>query len=407
MNCKLTISILASNRKDTLPRTLESIKPILDNVSSELIVTDTGCDEELVSHIRKYTDKIIKYTWNDDFSEARNVGLNAAQGEWFMFIDDDEWFEDVTPIIEFFNKEDDGTYNKLQYMVRNYHTRDGEKWSEMMVDRGFRTGDGVKFIEPVHEHVNINGGTVKRFYCFAHHYGYAFNSLEEKKKHSMRNIPLIKKQLETNLTDSRMYAQLLQEYNSIEEYEKAFAYAEMALECVDFENKSNRRHISGFLAEKVFATQQMGDMKGAIKYAYEALEYKDLSNTGKAYIYMYLNGACMENGDKDNALYYGEKYLRTMDFLNENKNIRYDEETVLVGEVFNEEIFFKVFYIALETAAMKQDEEICLYIMSHADPNRKIQYLDNGLWILDLAKLMLKSEHKELYGDTFKMFMKK
>ena len=120
MNCKLTISILASNRKDTLPRTLESIKPILDNVSSELIVTDTGCDKELISHIRKYTDKIIKYTWNDDFSEARNVGLNAAQGEWFMFIDDDEWFEDATPIIEFFNKEDDGTYNKLQYMVRNY-----------------------------------------------------------------------------------------------------------------------------------------------------------------------------------------------------------------------------------------------------------------------------------------------
>ena len=47
----LTISILASNRKDTLPKTLESIKPILDNVSSELIVTDTGCDEELLQVI--------------------------------------------------------------------------------------------------------------------------------------------------------------------------------------------------------------------------------------------------------------------------------------------------------------------------------------------------------------------
>lgn len=31
---KLTISILASNRKDTLPKTLESVKPILDNDST-------------------------------------------------------------------------------------------------------------------------------------------------------------------------------------------------------------------------------------------------------------------------------------------------------------------------------------------------------------------------------------
>lgn len=407
MNCKLTISILASNRKDTLPKTLESIKPILDNVSSELIVTDTGCDEELVSYIRKYTDKIIKYTWNNDFSEARNVGLKEAKGEWFMFIDDDEWFEDTTPIIEFFNKEDDGTYNKLQYIVHNYHTRDGEIWTEMVVDRGFRTGDGVKFIEPVHEHVNIRGGNVKRFYCFVHHCGYVFESEEDKKKHAMRNIPLVKKQLETDLTDARVYAQLLQEYNCMEDYEKAFAYAELALGCVDFANKSNSRHISGFLAEKVFATQQMGDMDAAVRYAYEALEYENLSNTGKAYIYMYLNGACMECGDKDKALYYGEKYFRTIDYLNENRDIIFDEGTVLVGEVFCKETMFKVFYITLETAAIKQDEETCLYVMSHAEPNRKIKYLDNGLWLSDLAKLMLKSEHKEMYGDTLKMFMKK
>ena len=49
---KLTISILASNRKDTLPKTLESLKPILDNVSSELIVVDTGCDEDLLEIVR-------------------------------------------------------------------------------------------------------------------------------------------------------------------------------------------------------------------------------------------------------------------------------------------------------------------------------------------------------------------
>ena len=82
---KLTISVLASNRKDTLPKTLQSIKPILDNVSSELIVTDTGCDEELLAVIREYTDKIVKFEWCKDFSKARNVSVKMAQGQWYMF----------------------------------------------------------------------------------------------------------------------------------------------------------------------------------------------------------------------------------------------------------------------------------------------------------------------------------
>ena len=87
----LTISLLASNRKDTLPKTLASLKPLMDKVSSELIVVDTGCDEDLLEVVRKYTDKIIKFTWCNDFSKARNVGIENAQGDWFMFIDDDEW----------------------------------------------------------------------------------------------------------------------------------------------------------------------------------------------------------------------------------------------------------------------------------------------------------------------------
>lgn len=406
MNCKLTISILASNRKNTLPKTLKSIKPILDNVSSELIVTDTGCDEELLEEIKRYTDKIIKYTWNNDFSEARNVGLKIAQGEWFMFVDDDEWFEDVTPVIEFFNNEDDSIYNRLQYRVRNYNTKDGKRWSEVLVDRGFRTGDGVEFVEPVHEHVNIIGGKVKRLSCFVHHFGYVFENDEEKRKHAMRNIPLVKKQLKRDLTDSRVYAQIIQEYNCIGEYQKALTYAEMGLRCVDYNEESNIRHISGFLAEKVFVAQQLGDMETATKYANEALEYNDLSNIGKAYIYMYLNGASMEKGEKEMALHYGKGFFEIMDYIKENSEVKYDEETVLIGEVFDEDTYFKVFYISLEVAATKQDEESCMFIMSHADRTKKVKYLDNGLWITDLAKMMLKSKHQEKYADTLQMLMK-
>ena len=58
---KLTISILVSNRKDTVPKCLESLRPLFDNVDCELIITDTGCDDDLVEFMRQYTDNIVKF----------------------------------------------------------------------------------------------------------------------------------------------------------------------------------------------------------------------------------------------------------------------------------------------------------------------------------------------------------
>ena len=42
----LTISILISNRLDTVRKCLDSIKPLLEQVPSELILVDTGCGEQ-------------------------------------------------------------------------------------------------------------------------------------------------------------------------------------------------------------------------------------------------------------------------------------------------------------------------------------------------------------------------
>ena len=39
----LTISILISNRPDTVRKCLDSIRPLLEGVPSELILVDTGC----------------------------------------------------------------------------------------------------------------------------------------------------------------------------------------------------------------------------------------------------------------------------------------------------------------------------------------------------------------------------
>ena len=96
MNIQLSISLLASDRPAALERCLDSLRPLLMQVPSELIVIATGTDEKVREIASRYTDLIIPFVWCNDFSAARNTGLKMARGEWFMFLDDDEWFEDTT-----------------------------------------------------------------------------------------------------------------------------------------------------------------------------------------------------------------------------------------------------------------------------------------------------------------------
>ena len=69
----LSISMLASNRKDTIRRALDSLKPIMEQIPCELILVDTSTDPEVPPILQEYTDKIIKFKWINDFSAARNM----------------------------------------------------------------------------------------------------------------------------------------------------------------------------------------------------------------------------------------------------------------------------------------------------------------------------------------------
>ena len=120
MNIQLSISLLASNRAASLERCLDSLRPLLMQVPSELIIVFTGTDEKVKEIASRYTDKVLPFTWCDNFSAARNVGLWAAKGEWFMYIDDDEWFEDVTEIRDFFLSGEYRGFGSACYIQKNY-----------------------------------------------------------------------------------------------------------------------------------------------------------------------------------------------------------------------------------------------------------------------------------------------
>ncbi len=219
----LSISLLVSNRLDTIRKCMESIRPILERIPSELIAVDTvesGKSDGSIDVVREYTEKIVPFTWCGDFAAARNAGLEMAQGEWFMYIDDDEWLEDPSPIIDFFETGIYKHYNYAVYTVRNYTDPEGSRWADTLQGRLFPIHKDTRFVGKIHEMVLLEE-PVYKLPCYAHHYGYVFRTQADKEKHIQRNLELLLGEYREDKGNCRIAAHLIQEYEGSGRFEES------------------------------------------------------------------------------------------------------------------------------------------------------------------------------------------
>lgn len=218
----LSISLLCSGRKKTTRKCLDSLRRIMDEIPSELIIVDTGCDDDTHDILLEYADRVIPFVWCRDFSRARNVGLKAAKGEWFLYIDDDEWFEDVTELVDFFQSGDYRNYAMANYIQRNYADYEERRYSDCWVSRMARITGELQFESSIHEYLAPIYGECKLIHTYVKHFGYIFDSPEEKYRHSQRNISLLLEMIRKERGNSRWWMQLAQEYRAIDENAKLY-----------------------------------------------------------------------------------------------------------------------------------------------------------------------------------------
>lgn len=214
----LTITMLVSDREDTIEKCLESLSSLRKAVPNELIVVDTAGNEKCMEVVHRYTDKVVRFKWCDDFAAARNAGLKKAKGQWVMFLDDDEWFEDTGELEEFFQTGLYLKYKTAVYVVRNYLNKAGTEWLDSQAMRMTKLEQTTRFVGKIHERIVPMEAPV--YYCkdYVHHYGYVYESKEEQMEHIWRNIqPLlaIRKKQPDNYHAA---AQLVQEYMRANDY---------------------------------------------------------------------------------------------------------------------------------------------------------------------------------------------
>ncbi len=324
MNIQLSISLLASNRAASLERCLDSLRPLLMQIPSELIVVFTGTDEKVKEIAGRYTDKIIPFTWCDNFSAARNVGLWAAKGEWFMYIDDDEWFEDVTEIRDFFLSGEYRSFGSACYIQKNYIQWDGIQYTDYHAFRMTRIVPGMAFQNVVHEELVPRTMPCKYFNSYVNHYGYIRDAGDGTPEKPLRNIPLLLRNIEECPSYTKNYIQITQEYIIVKNYEKAEEYCRKGRElCMEYEDK----YYQGWLqANLLYILCVKKEYEKAEQEALLILEREHPWELVRLNIYETLLAIYTHRGTHKEILRYGAKLEDALAYMDEHPEL-WQEQT--------------------------------------------------------------------------------
>ena len=82
----ISLCMIVKDEEAVLDRCLNSVKAAMD----EIVIVDTGSADRTKEIARKYTDKIFDFSWQDDFSAARNFAFEKGQMDYLMWLDADD-----------------------------------------------------------------------------------------------------------------------------------------------------------------------------------------------------------------------------------------------------------------------------------------------------------------------------
>jgi len=352
----LSISLMSNGKKNTVRKCLDSLVPIMKAVPSELIIVDTGCDETTAAILREYTENIVPFAWCNDFSKARNAGLMKASGEWFMYIDDDEWFPDASVIIDFFVSGEYKKYGYANYIVRNYKDYEESTYQDDWVGRLVKLCEDTRFVSPIHEYLFPIEGKCKLLNCYVKHFGYVFESEEEKLAHSQRNISLLKNVLEKEPDTIRWWTQLAQEYFVIKDYDK------LKKLCVDgieyFKNRDTNVANSErgtFYLGLIMSSLAERDLAAADKYFKQAIA--DKRNTGVCNAMLYARIAEMYFNQKryEECRYCCVEYIKLYDVLNGDEDAIFFQGALFTYDVCKMDVRNNVYSFYIKCCLLDRD----------------------------------------------------
>lgn len=200
-----------------LPACLLSLAGQVD----EVIVVDTGSSDASREIARDHGARVLDFPWCNDFSAARNWGLDAARADWILYIDADERLT-VPPGRHLC----DGLY-RSGAVVAALLFRPRPRWTPYRELRLFRNDARIRFRGAIHETIRPALESLPEFHdpgildspATLVHFGYEG---DQTRKH-LRNLPLLQEAVRREPLRFYFSAHLAEVLNGLGRREEALA----------------------------------------------------------------------------------------------------------------------------------------------------------------------------------------
>lgn len=339
---QLTISLLISNRMETVSRCLDSLRPIMEAISCELILIDTSKNSQIHDLLLQYTNLVYEFQWCNDFAKARNEGLKRAHGEWFLFLDDDEWFEEVGALIDFFQTGEYRAYGYAFYPVRNFKDKECIYYDDCWLARMFRIEADTRFVRKIHEQFLPIRGARKDLPILVCHSGYIYETEEDRRRHFERNCALLREMVEEEPNNLYWLLQLAQEYSYVGEHEKLVEHCKECLEKIlKLDDVYSNLHRGTFYTGLVTGYLRLKQYDRSVEYALAALKDKWTGKVLEAMMHLRLAECYLALQKEKLATEEVQTYLNLLHMVSLDKEKQEDAvlteelQVFLSGEAFN------------------------------------------------------------------------
>jgi tetratricopeptide (TPR) repeat protein len=276
----ISLCMIVKDEEDMLPGCLAAVAPFVD----ELVIVDTGSTDRTREIAAEYGAKVVEFTWNGSFSDARNESLRHATSDWILWLDADEHLvaSDGPQLRELARR----TWVEGFHVIETHFlgSGDGDTASHTPM-RMFRRRPEYVWRGTVHEQVawalpTWLPGRVQDSTIRVDHYGYLSSVVEDRAK-GERNLSLLMSQLEQERTAFTCF-NIATEHAQLGAWDEARRWFEEALLLAQAAGDGWTRDswVPLLVNRAVTARRVTGDAAGAIELAGDGIgwwpEYTDL-----------------------------------------------------------------------------------------------------------------------------------
>ena len=190
MTARISVSLIVKNEEATLPTCLRSVGDLVH----EIIVVDTGSSDQTKHIAAGFGARVFDFPWIDSFAAARNASLEPATGDWILWLDGDEFFDEDNrgKLQGLFGRLGD---EPVGYIMKQRSAPETPGGAATLVDqcRLFRNDPAIRWSYRVHEQIlpglKRAGHQVRFTDICIEHSGYVDPALRRRK--TERNLRLL------------------------------------------------------------------------------------------------------------------------------------------------------------------------------------------------------------------------